>query len=356
MKILLVSSIGIVGGGEHNLRLLARQLAKVHSVTMVIPKTMVEFYKTDEYDVIPYAFPSRTWLKGYYVCSADQYLTDLAAEFDICHAYCINSLPLLRFVEKSKIVWTCHGHWEVTSQRKAKKIEDRVGQILFVSRSVRENIHTVHDLVGDVVYIGSELEASPVSGTIDEKYPLNIICIGRFQQIKGQDLLIRSLMQKSFRLPCNIHFMGQHGSSVIERLFFRYCQILAQLCIIYNSNCTITFHGYCDNPFSRVNRKNSIVVVPSRYESFSMVTVEALANGLPVVVPEFSGAAEIIQNDNLGARFESGNVHSLSKILLNVERLLSLPRASLLKRASRFHVSCQTKQVIDAYEALIAKG
>ena len=53
------------------------------------------------------------------------------------------------------------------------------------------------------------------------------------------------------------------------------------------------------------------LVLPSRLESFGMVTVEALAAGIPVIVSDHAGSAEAIRNGENGWVFTAGNVDEL---------------------------------------------
>ena len=53
------------------------------------------------------------------------------------------------------------------------------------------------------------------------------------------------------------------------------------------------------------------VVIPSLYEPFGIVALEAMAAGAPVVVARTGGLAEIVEGTDAGLLFEPGN-HSSS--------------------------------------------
>ena len=53
------------------------------------------------------------------------------------------------------------------------------------------------------------------------------------------------------------------------------------------------------------------VIVPGRHESFSLVTAEAMACGVPVVVAHEGGAAELVACSGGGVSFRSGDSRSL---------------------------------------------
>jgi glycosyltransferase involved in cell wall biosynthesis len=83
-----------------------------------------------------------------------------------------------------------------------------------------------------------------------------------------------------------------------------------------------------------------------------MVTVESLANGLPVIVPLYTGAAEIVDNDTLGIRFEPGNSMSLCEAIKNFNQLLKIPKIELMAKAAKFHLSNQVNQLICVYQVI----
>jgi L-malate glycosyltransferase len=60
----------------------------------------------------------------------------------------------------------------------------------------------------------------------------------------------------------------------------------------------VTFHGYCPkNEVAQWMQKSSLVVVPSVYETFSVVAAEALASGVPVLSTRCGGPEEFITNE-----------------------------------------------------------
>ena len=162
-------------------------------------------------------------------------------------------------------------------------------------------------------------------------------------------------MNKSFNTTANLHFFGQAGTSFSDNVYFYYCLLLSKLCMTVNKRCMIYFHGYVENPFKLAKKNNSIVVVPSRYESFSMVTVEGLSHGLPVVVPTETGASEIVNNNQIGICFQSGNVSSLGVAIKNAQPLLKNSRENMIKRASDFHIQKQFDRLQQHYQVICEK-
>jgi glycosyltransferase involved in cell wall biosynthesis len=77
-------------------------------------------------------------------------------------------------------------------------------------------------------------------------------------------------------------------------------------------------------------RHASLLVVPSVcYETFSLVTAEALACGLPVLASDAGSAAELIDNGRTGLHFRSGDLGDLAakmKFLWRDQELLGRMR------------------------------
>jgi glycogen synthase len=63
-----------------------------------------------------------------------------------------------------------------------------------------------------------------------------------------------------------------------------------------------------------------LTVVPSIYEPFGLVALEAMASGCPCLVADTGGLREVVPNEDVGLRFSSRDPRSLGEM---AERLLS---------------------------------
>ena len=64
-------------------------------------------------------------------------------------------------------------------------------------------------------------------------------------------------------------------------------------------------------------------VIPSLYEPFGIVALEAMAAGAPTVVASTGGLAEIVNGTGAGLLFEPGNHHELAD---RIEQIFNLPK------------------------------
>lgn len=62
-------------------------------------------------------------------------------------------------------------------------------------------------------------------------------------------------------------------------------------------------------------QNSDVVIIPSHYEGFGIVAVEALSWGVPVIASETGGLKEIIKNNHNGLTIRPGNTHDLVKAI-----------------------------------------
>ena len=75
-----------------------------------------------------------------------------------------------------------------------------------------------------------------------------------------------------------------------------------------------------DDVLHSLYRISDLTVVPSIYEPFGLVALEAMASGCPCLVADTGGLREVVPNDDVGLRFRSRDADSLGQM---AERLLT---------------------------------
>jgi glycogen synthase len=82
-----------------------------------------------------------------------------------------------------------------------------------------------------------------------------------------------------------------------------------------------TFLGWIgDDVLHSLYRIADLTVVPSIYEPFGLVALEAMASGCPCLVADTGGLREVVPNEDVGLRFRSRDPRSLASM---AERLLT---------------------------------
>jgi glycogen(starch) synthase len=118
-----------------------------------------------------------------------------------------------------------------------------------------------------------------------------------------------------------------------------------------------TFMGWIgDDVLHSLYRIADLTVVPSIYEPFGLVALEAMASGCPCIVADTGGLREVVPNERVGLRFQAKDPRSLGRM---VERVLTddALRDRLVAEASehvlRFDWSDVARQTLSAYRALL---
>jgi glycogen(starch) synthase len=112
-----------------------------------------------------------------------------------------------------------------------------------------------------------------------------------------------------------------------------------------------------DDMLHSLYRIADLTVVPSIYEPFGLVALEAMASGCPCLVADTGGLREVVPNDDVGLRFHSRDPDSLGQM---AERLLTDTelRDRLVAEASEhvltFDWADVARQTADLYRGLTA--
>jgi glycosyltransferase involved in cell wall biosynthesis len=117
---------------------------------------------------------------------------------------------------------------------------------------------------------------------------LNIGFIGSVEHRKGLDILILALAEIYCKCPVvNLEVWGAGEYS--------YLKYLKKICLDLSISEIIRFMGYAQN-VELILPRYDVVVIPSRAESFSLVAIEAMAAGIPVIATRCGGPEEIIED------------------------------------------------------------
>jgi glycogen(starch) synthase len=118
-----------------------------------------------------------------------------------------------------------------------------------------------------------------------------------------------------------------------------------------------TFLGWIgDDVLHSLYRIADLTVVPSIYEPFGLVALEAMASGCPCLVADTGGLREVVPNEDVGLRFRSRDPRSLASMaerLLTDEELRDRLVAEASEHVLSFDWADVARQVGEVYTELV---
>ncbi len=143
----------------------------------------------------------------------------------------------------------------------------------------------------------------------------NILFAGRIEPLKGIDTMLRAMALIQERRPEVLHnacmaiIGGDPWADDLDEEMARLQQLRADLDI----HDLVTFLGAKDQDLlPNYYAAAEVVVMPSHYESFGMVALEAMAMGTPVIASEVGGLAHLVKHGITGYHVPSRDPEALA--------------------------------------------
>jgi D-inositol-3-phosphate glycosyltransferase len=100
--------------------------------------------------------------------------------------------------------------------------------------------------------------------------------------------------------------------------------------------------------------ESDVVVVPSAYESYGLVVVEALACGTPVISTRTGAATAFVRPDETGYLFDYGDVAALKRLLLKMRATGPRMRAATRQAVTHLSWDRTIDETVTAYREALA--
>ncbi len=143
------------------------------------------------------------------------------------------------------------------------------------------------------------------------KYPeISIAFVGRHDRQKGLDILLDAISR--FPSPrIHLHVIGKAVCGRRREDEARFA----------TPSSNVTFHGWLDRKaIVELLRKVDAVVMPSRWEAFGLVAIEAMRAGVPVIASNRGALPEVVQDGVGGYIFDLDDRDALGRLLSNLDR------------------------------------
>ena len=160
-----------------------------------------------------------------------------------------------------------------------------------------------------------------------------ILFVGRIEPLKGLDTLIEAvacLRVKDLAEPVHLAVIGGDPEAAAEEMSAEMARI-QKLCDDLTMGKMVAFLGKrSQDTLPYYYSAAEVVVMPSHYESFGMVALEAMACGTPVIASQVGGLAFLVQDGVTGYHVPDDDDKALCERLTNL-----LGDASLRQRLGR---------------------
>jgi glycogen(starch) synthase len=199
---------------------------------------------------------------------------------------------------------------------------NRAERVITCSAYMREHVSDIYDLPEErIAVIPNGIDPRdlvPVDDldTLRSRFAATderlVLLVGRLVYEKGFQLALEALPRLIERVG-NVRFIVA-GSGTAERELREQATRLG----LDDHGAFLGWIG--DDVLHSLYRISDLTVVPSIYEPFGLVALEAMASGCPCLVADTGGLREVVPNDDVGLRFHSRDPDSLGEM---AERLLT---------------------------------
>ena len=246
-----------------------------------------------------------------------------------------------------------------------KEVLETAERIVATSPQEKEHMRSLVSTKGNINIIpcGTDIqrfgsiarEAARHELAIDKEAKV-VLYVGRFDPRKGIETLVRAVNESGLRDSNNLQLIIGGGSTPgncdgIER--DRIEQIVNELGM---SDFTIFAGRLSQDILPTYYAAADVCVVPSHYEPFGLVAIEAMASGTPVVASDVGGLQFTVVDEETGLLASPQDVDAfasaIDRILLNSEWRDELGKAGRKRVESKFSWDGVATQLTELYTQL----
>ncbi|WP_411843765.1 glycosyltransferase [Salinicoccus sp. HZC-1] len=161
---------------------------------------------------------------------------------------------------------------------------------------------------------------------------------GRFEKIKGIDILLKSWYKtsRSFRNKSRLIIIGKGSINIDSQI----------------RDSSVINIGYVNNTEEYLIEHNTFIL-PSRYEGISNALLEAIKNKCLIIASNVGGNKDIIEHKNNGLLFEKENVNDLTNKIELVDEIEEVIKSDMIKKGyTGINKNYNLKSIANSYAAL----
>lgn len=255
------------------------------------------------------------------VIAVQRYIKKIKPDIIYCHSTWAGVIGRIAFFLSrvdSRIIYNAHG-WSFTMDvcGLKKKIYGLIEIVLSLITDVIINVSEFEYLSASrmginkkkmkIIYSGTKKPDNIVihNDVYDNRF-INLLFVGRFDPQKGVDILLKT-------------FKNVKNNNI--RLYLAGGTVVSNDIYNINEDERIKFLGWIShNEIEKYYCGCDAVIMPSRWEAFGLVAIEAMKYGKPVIVSNRGALPELVKDCDNGYVFDMSNVHSLEHILCKLDK------------------------------------
>jgi glycosyltransferase involved in cell wall biosynthesis len=185
--------------------------------------------------------------------------------------------------------------------------------------------------------------------------PLRVLFAGRFEARKGHDLALRVAARFRGDVRIRFEFVGASpDAALLDRMSREFGLDPAR-------NPGLLFHGEVSRAaLEGLYHAADVVLMPSRFESFGLVAIEAMSAATPVLALAVGGLAEVVEDGVSGflfpdeEAFVTGSAEKLNTLITDRVALSALARSSHAAFVAHFSDRIMARDVARFYRQIMA--
>jgi glycosyltransferase involved in cell wall biosynthesis len=233
----------------------------------------------------------------------------------------------------------------------ARLLAANINQHITISRGMSELYYKLNITAGRMKYIhhGITISAAGQANSVDYRFgPQQLVIVGRIEPIKGHQYLLQAM-------PAIIEIFPMVKLLVIGNGTQK--ELLQKQAMDSGISESVLFLGFQQNPADYISNSD-VIIVPSLFEPFGLVYIEAFALKTPVVAFDVPASNEIISDNETGMLVPAMDSKALADriihLLLHAEERKRIAENGYSKYKNHFNAEKMVKETAEWYRSVIS--